>query len=103
MRSFFPPLFAFVALAAAGVAAYYAYDLGHYANQVLGNRVTVQSMKYNERTKAAIDVRLDQGRSLFQLGLLVTGALWGLVIAKPDETRILLRHWPEIVRFILAN
>jgi hypothetical protein len=56
-------------------------------------------IKYNELTSESIKGRVDFSRSLFQVGLLVTAALWGLIIAKKDEARIVFSDKPEITMF----
>jgi hypothetical protein len=57
---------------------------------------------FNELTKAAIELRLDQAKTLTQLGLLALGALWALVISKKDEAGITLRDRPELLMFVEA-
>jgi hypothetical protein len=58
---------------------------------------------YNELTKNAVDLGIDQSKSLFQLGLLILGSLWALVFAKKDETKILLSDTPEVIMFVTAT
>lgn len=57
----------------------------------------------NDLIKAAIEVRLEQTKSLFELGLLLLGALWALLIAKKDEARIVLSDRPEVGMFLCAS
>ncbi|MBA2646748.1 MAG: hypothetical protein H0U81_08115 [Pyrinomonadaceae bacterium] len=57
----------------------------------------------NELTKAGIELKLEQSRSLFQLALLSVGTLWGLLLAKKDEAGIVLADHPEICMFVCAS
>jgi len=65
--------------------------------------LSYDSRPYNELTKSAIDLGLDQSKSLFQLGLLVLASLWALMFAKTDERTILLADTPEVVMFVTAT
>lgn len=60
-------------------------------------------IKFNELTNESIKNRIDFSRSLFQIGLLILGALWGLVIAKKDEAGILFADRPEWIMFLSAS
>jgi len=59
-------------------------------------------MAFTTLAKQAVDLRVDQSKSLFQLGLLVTGALWALILAKKDDVRIEFVE-PEFVMFACSN
>jgi hypothetical protein len=63
----------------------------------------LDDIPYNELTNESIKGRVEFSRSLFQVGLLVTAALWGLIIGKKDEAGIVLSDGPEIVMFISAS
>ena len=63
----------------------------------------LKNITFNELVDSAIQLKLEQSRSEFQLGLLITGALWVLVIAKKDEGRILLSDPAELTMFIFGN
>lgn len=54
-------------------------------------------------TTKSIDARLVLAQSLFQVALLMVGALWGIVIAKPGEIQIVFRKSLEILMFISAS
>ena len=54
-------------------------------------------------TTKSIDARLVLAQSLFQVALLMVGALWGIVIAKPGEIQIVFRRNAEIVMFVSAS
>jgi hypothetical protein len=58
---------------------------------------------YNELIKSAVDLGLDQSKSVFQLGLLILASLWALVFAKKDETKIVLSDTPEVAMFVTAT
>jgi hypothetical protein len=63
----------------------------------------VKNRQLTDLLRAAIDLKIDQSRSEFQIALLVLGALWGLMIAKRDEVKIVLSDMPEIVMFWCAS
>lgn len=67
------------------------------------SKTTLESRAYNELTKAAIELRVDEAKSLFQLSLLVIAALWGLIIAKKDEAHLTLGDGPELTMFLCAS
>jgi len=60
-------------------------------------------IKFNELTSESIKGRIDFSRSLFEIGLLVTGALWALVIAKHDEIGIVFADRQEVIMFVCAS
>jgi hypothetical protein len=51
---------------------------------------------YNDLIKAAIDIRIDQSKSVFQLFLIFSGVLAGLLIAKPGEARLVVANVYDI-------
>src|SRR5207245_1594628 len=57
----------------------------------------------NELTQHAIEINIEQSRSLFQVSLLILGALWGLIVATETKARITRRDYPEIWMFVCAN
>jgi|RhiMetdeSRZDD1v2_1073273.scaffolds.fasta_scaffold844070_1 hypothetical protein len=63
----------------------------------------IRPLPFNEITSKSIDARLILAQSLFQVALLMLGALWGLVIAKKDEIQILFGDKPETVMFFSAS
>lgn len=63
----------------------------------------VKDLEANDLLKSAIQIKVEQSRSEFQLALLMLGALWGLLIAKKDEANILLSDWPELLMFGVAS
>jgi hypothetical protein len=71
---------------------------GHWTKRAnVDSSTSMETRPYNDATKAALDLRVDQAKSLFQLGILVAAAILGLLIAKPDEGRLALQDWPELV------
>jgi hypothetical protein len=58
---------------------------------------------FNEALKEGITIKLGISSNLFQLAVIVTGALWALVIAKEDEAGIVLANRPEVVMFVCAS
>jgi hypothetical protein len=63
----------------------------------------IDAIKYSDPLKAAIDANIDQSKGLFDVGLLLLGALWALVIAKKDEGRIALGDVPEVIMLLSAS
>ena len=63
----------------------------------------VKDRDLTDLLKAAIDLKLEQSKSEFQLALVMMGALWGLMIAKKDEARIVLSDRPELLMFCCAS
>lgn len=60
-------------------------------------------LTFNDVTSQSLDARMVLAQSLFQVSLLMIGALWGLVIAKPGEIQILFREKIEMIMFISAS
>lgn len=63
----------------------------------------LEDIKFNELTNESIKGRVEFSRSLFQVTLLITAALWGLIIAKKDEAGIVFKDRPELVMFLCAS
>ncbi|HKY27371.1 MAG TPA: hypothetical protein VJM12_05430 [Pyrinomonadaceae bacterium] len=63
----------------------------------------IAPLAFNEITAKSIDARLILAQSVFQVALLMLGALWGLVIAKKNEIQILFREEIETVMFLSAS
>lgn len=64
--------------------------------QRMPSRDVLPDIAYNELTKAAIDVELDQSKTLYQVGLLAIGAVVGISITNKKEAALVLSDWPEI-------
>lgn len=63
----------------------------------------LEDITFNELTGESIKSNVEFSRSLFQVGLLITGGLWGLIIAKKDEAGIVLKDKPEVIMFTCAS
>jgi hypothetical protein len=63
----------------------------------------VKNKPLTDLLKAAIELKVDQSRSEFQLALLALGALWALMIAKKDEAQIVLSDAPEVIMFCASS
>jgi hypothetical protein len=63
----------------------------------------LDDIKFNELTSESIKGRIDFSRSLFEIGLLVTTALWALIIAKHDEIGIVFADRQEVIMFLCAS
>lgn len=84
------------------VAAFVVNDTRD-AYHPVSKRESLKQIPYNDMIKAAVELNVAQSNHLFDLGLLLLGALWALVIAKKDEVEITLRDWPEIITFGIAS
>jgi len=60
---------------------------------------------YNEATKAAIAQKLDGAKNVSQAILLGMAVLWGLILAKKDERKLIFSssRTPELLMFVIAN
>jgi hypothetical protein len=59
--------------------------------------------EFDEAIQQSLPIRLETSRSYFQLGLVLSGALWALYIGKTSETRVDLSQGPESILFLLMN
>jgi hypothetical protein len=73
------------------------------AKRKIPQLTAVRTLQYNDLTKAALDVRITSSKGLLDLDLIFLAALWALVIAKKDETRIGFGDWPELTMFCVAS
>ncbi len=91
------------------VALVLAYFAGREILRVDRNYAALQAQRtfdpvaYTEPIKAAVAQKLESSKGLFQASVLVLALLWGLVIAKKDEHKLLLTDVPEFVMFLLAT
>ncbi len=72
-------------------------------NQIQGKRVALPDLPFNDVTKLALDVKLDQAKTLFTYNVLLLGILWGLVVVQKDVPGLSWGDVPEGVVFLLAN
>lgn len=63
----------------------------------------IQPLVLNAVSTKSIDVRLTLAQTLFQVALLMIGALWGLLIAKKDEIQVVFAEKAEVVMFFSAS
>jgi hypothetical protein len=63
----------------------------------------IEDIPYNDLTSKSIETRLNLSQSLFQVSLLIIGILWGLIIAKKDETQLVFSEYPEMIMFISGS
>jgi len=61
---------------------------------------STDGMTYNEASVKAIEMRLDESRRMYEISVVCVIALWGLIIAKKDETKLTFNQPQEIVMFI---
>ena len=60
----------------------------------------IENLPFNEVTGKAVDTQLALSETLFQVGILMLGALWGLVIAKKDEIQLVFSQRSEVIMFV---
>lgn len=60
----------------------------------------IDNLPFNDVTSKSVDLQLGLSETLFQVGLLMLGALWGLVIAKKDEVHLVFSRRSELVMFV---
>jgi hypothetical protein len=67
-------------------------------------RASLDTIPYTEPVKAAIGQKVDASKSLFQASLVIIAALFGLIIAKKGETKLLFStgHIPEWGMFFIS-
>ncbi len=63
----------------------------------------IRDKPFNELVAAGIQLKVEQSRKSFELTVLVVAALWGLIIAKKDEAKVVLSDAPECTMFVGAN
>ena len=66
-------------------------------------KITIRDRPYNDLTDGGIQAKVTLSTNLFQIGLLVTAALAGLLIAKDKEAGFVLGKLPELVMFSCAG
>src|SRR5436305_924917 len=66
-------------------------------------QINIPNRPYNDLTNGGIQAKLTLSSNIFQVALLVTAALAGLLIAKDKEARLVLGKAPEIIMFICAG
>jgi hypothetical protein len=64
---------------------------------------TVSAIAYTDPVKSAITQKVDGAKSVLQASFLVFAVLWGVILAKKGEGKLLLGDWPELAMFFAAN
>lgn len=64
---------------------------------------STRDIEFNDIVKAAVQLKIEQSRGMFQLSLLILGAMWTLMLAKPSEASIALSDVPELTMFCVVN
>ena len=65
--------------------------------------ITLPDRPYNDLTDGGIQAKLTLSNNLFQVTLLVSAALAGLMIARDKEAGFVLSKPPEIIMFVVAG
>jgi hypothetical protein len=66
-------------------------------------KIHIPNRPYNNLTNGGIQTKLNLSSNIFQVALLLSAALAGLLIAKDNEARLVLGRAPEIAMFICAG
>jgi len=65
-------------------------------------KITLPDRPYNDLTDGGMQAKLNLSNNLFQVTLLLSAALAGLMIARDNEAHLVLGKLPELIMFILA-
>jgi hypothetical protein len=60
-------------------------------------------LPYNDLVGNLIEIKREQSGKVFDVALLVSGALFALLIAKKNEARIVLADYPEVIMLSAAS
>jgi hypothetical protein len=74
-----------------------------YRTLGIPNPKLLKELPYNEATKAAVELRVQHIKDVFEMAVVALGALWALVIAKKDEARIAFGDYPELSMLLCAS
>lgn len=66
-------------------------------------KVVIPSKPYNDMTDGSIQAKLTLSTNLFQITLLITAAVAGLLIAKDGEAGFILASPPELLMFLCTS
>lgn len=69
----------------------------------ISDPISYDDIPYNSLVSSSVNILLDQSRSGLQIGLVTAGLLWGLLLAKPGEARIVFSDKPEIVLLFCSS
>ncbi|HWS85425.1 MAG TPA: hypothetical protein VN282_00410 [Pyrinomonadaceae bacterium] len=75
--------------------------MSQYVTQT--ERVLIPGKPYNDLTDGGIQARLTLSTNLFQVTLLITAAVAGLLIAKDGEAGFVLTGAPELIMFLCTG
>lgn len=74
-----------------------------FLSQTVEVDLGILPLTFNDVTNKSLDARMVLAQSLFQVALLMIGALWGLVIAKQGEIQIVFHERAETTMFVSAS
>jgi hypothetical protein len=77
----------------------YDFISRHFAEQ----KITLPDRAYNDLTDGGIQAKLTLSTNVFQITLLISAALAGLMIARDEEAGFVLGSKPELIMFVLAS
>jgi len=66
-------------------------------------KTIIPSKPYNDMTDGSIQARLNLSNNVFQVTLLITAALAGLLIARDRQARFVLAKAPELIMFSCSS
>jgi hypothetical protein len=75
--------------------------IGQYVIQT--EKIVIPGKPYNDMTDGGIQAKLTLSTNLFQVTLLITAAVAGLLIAKDGEAGFVLASPPELVMFLCTS
>ncbi len=67
------------------------------------NYTSVESLPLNEATRAAVELQLEQSRTIYQICVGLLLGLWGLIIAKREDLHIAFNDLPRLLMFVASN
>ena len=77
--------------------------IGYWGPTVYNFNPSISPVKHSKLLDVSRSVRIEITKNLLNVDLLVLAVLWGLIIGKRDEVRIVMNDWPELVSFGVGN
>ena len=68
-----------------------------------GSHYVFDDKPFNELTKAAVDIRLEHTGNMFQIGIAILAALWGLLFVRKEEAILVFEDAPELTMSVCAT
>lgn len=71
--------------------------------QLRSGRISFADLPFNDVTKVALEMKLDQGKSQFAYSIVLFGVLWGFVAVSKDRPRLSAADIPELIILTMAT